>query len=214
MCFPVSPAPQSLPSAARHPARPVSFHGPRFLSPPDLQAPATPLPPPCYGCSRGLATSWAAQPLCKVLAPWRPACVQPARYPTTASDVTLADTREPRWSSQATRGGEERGFRIEGHQPRVAATSTRGHKTEDYVPRVVGVGKSALVPRVARSATRGTYIPNLLPHVASTFRIMYHAWHIHSTATRGDVSHAWYIIQEVEATCGNTFGMYVPRVAN
>ena len=35
MCFPVSPAPQSLPSAARHPARPVSFHGPRFLSPPD-----------------------------------------------------------------------------------------------------------------------------------------------------------------------------------
>ena len=163
MCFPVSPAPQSLPSAARHPARPVSFHGPRFLSPPDLQAPATPLPPPCYGCFRGLATSWAAQPLCKVLAPWRPACVQPARYPTTASDVTLADTREPRWSSQATRGGEERGFRIEGHQPRVAATSTRGHKTQ--------------------------------------------------RTTRGDFSHAWYVILDYVATRGTDFSILRPSVA-
>ena len=180
MCFPVSPAPQSLPSAARHPARPVSFHGPRFLSPPDLQAPATPLPPPCYGCSRGLATSWAAQPLCKVLAPWRPACVQPARYPTTASDVTLADTREPRWSSQATRGGEERGFRIEGHQPRVAATSTRGHKTEDYVPRVVGVRLvSAKVPLCHAWLDQ--------PRVVHIFRICCHTWLqlLESCTTRG-----------------------------
>ena len=178
MCFPVSPAPQSLPSAARHPARPVSFHGPRFLSPPDLQAPATPLPPPCYGCSRGLATSWAAQPLCKVLAPWRPACVQPARYPTTASDVTLADTREPRNGGRAKPPGEVKN---------VASESKVISHAWLQRPRVV------TKPRIMYHAWLVSAKVPLChawldqPRVVHTFRICCHTWLrlLESCTTRG-----------------------------